>query len=227
VERRAKERLIGASILVGVLVLIVPELLSGPKPAPPPAAMPLLPRPGSGGAPEPVRTITVDLATRKPTVVDAESAPASAPEAAASAASAASDANAASDASAAGDAGAASAAAASDTGTGAASAVGAPSPASEPTPPPTDSLETRTPSPTSGHAWAVQLGSFANRSNADNLMHQLKSQGFQVYDSATGSGKAQRFRVRIGPLADRVAAERAIARLKALGHAATLVTPGH
>jgi DedD protein len=217
VERRAKERLIGASILVVVLVLVVPELLSGPKPAPPPAPMPLLPRPGSGSAPEPVRTVTVDLATSKPPVVDAEaSTPAGVPETAASAASAASEASAASDA-----------AAASDAGSGAASAVGAPGPASEPTPPPSDSLETRTPSPTSGHAWAVQLGSFANRSNADNLMHQLKSQGFQVYDSAVGFGKAQRFRVRIGPLADRVAAERAIAKLKTLGHAATLVTPGH
>jgi cell division septation protein DedD len=33
--------------------------------------------------------------------------------------------------------------------------------------------------------------------------------------------------VRIGPLPDRVAAERAIPKLKALGHAATLVAPGH
>ena len=31
-DRRVKERLIGASILVVLIVLIVPELLSGPKP---------------------------------------------------------------------------------------------------------------------------------------------------------------------------------------------------
>ena len=35
-DRRVKERLIGASILVALIVLVVPELLSGPKPAPPP-----------------------------------------------------------------------------------------------------------------------------------------------------------------------------------------------
>ena len=31
-DRRVKERLIGASILVALVVLVVPELLSGPKP---------------------------------------------------------------------------------------------------------------------------------------------------------------------------------------------------
>ena len=36
-DRRVKERLIGASILVVLVVLIVPELLSGPAPAPVPA----------------------------------------------------------------------------------------------------------------------------------------------------------------------------------------------
>src|ERR1700688_4884165 len=37
-DRRVKERLVGASILVVLIVLIVPELLSGP-PAPPAAAL--------------------------------------------------------------------------------------------------------------------------------------------------------------------------------------------
>ena len=50
-DRRVKERLVGASILVALIVLVVPELLSGPKPgAPPPAA------------PDAVRSYTVDLA---------------------------------------------------------------------------------------------------------------------------------------------------------------------
>ena len=60
-DRRVKERLVGASILVVLIVLIVPELLSGP---PGPAPVPVGPRlPVS--APEPVRNITVDLATSK------------------------------------------------------------------------------------------------------------------------------------------------------------------
>ena len=70
------------------------------------------------------------------------------------------------------------------------------------------------------------MGSFAKRGNAENLVHQLKAQGFQVYDSITGLGKSQRFRVRIGPVPDRAAADRTIAKLKALGHASSAVPPG-
>src|SRR5712671_3489548 len=76
-DRRVKERLVGASILVVLVVLIVPELLSGP-PAPAPA------RAGAGlpmSAPEPVRNVTVDLATSKaPTPEPAAEAPASSAE---------------------------------------------------------------------------------------------------------------------------------------------------
>src|SRR5450631_1166694 len=57
-DRRVKERLVGASILVVLIVLIVPELLSGPARGP---MTPLLP----GSTPEPTRTVTVDLATSK------------------------------------------------------------------------------------------------------------------------------------------------------------------
>jgi len=60
-DRRVKERLIGASILVALIVLVVPELLSGPKPAagPPAATLP-------AATPEPIRNVTVDLSTSKP-----------------------------------------------------------------------------------------------------------------------------------------------------------------
>ncbi len=60
-DRRVKERLVGASILVVLIVLIVPELLSGPPvPAPAPVGARL-----PASAPEPVRNVTVDLATSK------------------------------------------------------------------------------------------------------------------------------------------------------------------
>jgi cell division septation protein DedD len=71
----------------------------------------------------------------------------------------------------------------------------------------------------------VQLGSFANRGNAENLVHQLKAQGFSTYMSAEGSGAAMRFRVRVGPLADRDAAGRIVAKLQSLGHASAIVSP--
>ncbi len=59
-ERRVKERLIGASFLAALVVLVVPEILSGPKPLREPKISQV-----------PIRNVTVDL-----------SAPASAPVAA-------------------------------------------------------------------------------------------------------------------------------------------------
>jgi cell division protein FtsN len=71
--------------------------------------------------------------------------------------------------------------------------------------------------------WAVQLGSFASKTNAEKLLHQLPGSGFYLVSS--GSGASLRYRVRMGPLADRGAAERAATKLKGEGHAATIVTP--
>ena len=57
-DRRVKERLIGATILVVLIVLIVPELLSGPKPR-----MTAVQPSSSAGPSEAVRNVTVDLTT--------------------------------------------------------------------------------------------------------------------------------------------------------------------
>src|ERR1700722_20068235 len=82
-DRRVKERLVGASILVVLIVLIVPALLSGPPQTPAPsAAAPGLPV--NVGTPEPIRNVTVDLTTSKPPAPE----PAAAQSAASSAASA-------------------------------------------------------------------------------------------------------------------------------------------
>jgi DedD protein len=199
VERRAKERLIGAGILVGLLVLVVPELLSGPKPASPKPAD-LLPSPSDATA-EPVRNVTVDLATsRAPAASEPQSEPAgsvaSAPPSAPSAPPPPSR------------------------------AAEQATTVAEPVAPAPKALETAAAPPTSLRDWVVQAGSFANRGNAEALGHEVKSLGFPVYISALGSGSAERFRVRIGPYVDRPGAERAAARLKASGHPSTLVRPG-
>jgi DedD protein len=188
-DRRVKERLIGASILVAFVVLIVPELLSGPKPNA--APVPTLP----AAAPEPIRNVTVDLSTSK---APADSEPEPAPQAAAPAASSA-------------------------------NLPAAPTP-----PSPTQNavmrpapVESAAPSPTSAvlRSWSVQLGSFASRANADNLTRQVKGLGFSVFVLPGGSGTSLRYRVRVGPLADRESAERMAAKLKAAGHAGSLVAP--
>ncbi|HSZ08300.1 MAG TPA: SPOR domain-containing protein [Steroidobacteraceae bacterium] len=74
-------------------------------------------------------------------------------------------------------------------------------------------------------AWAVQLGSFANRTNAENLSRQLKGQGFPVYVLPGGSGTSARYRVRVGPLPNRDVADRTAAKLKSIGHDSSLVAP--
>jgi len=88
-------------------------------------------------------------------------------------------------------------------------------------------VESAATSPTSSglRSWSVQLGSFASRANADNLTRQVKGQGFSVFVLPGGSGTSLRYRVRVGPLADRESAERMAAKLKSLGHAGSLVAP--
>jgi DedD protein len=246
-DRRVKERLVGASILVVLIVLIVPELLSGPAAD---RAAPRLPV----GAPEPVRNVTVDLATSKPPEPVIEPAPASSQGAHGDSENPASDASTGGSASAPGAANAASApgaptaakamTAGAVTAAGAANAVGSANSgaasgdaagdarvSSAPSAP----LETAAPSPTSktgtaklatsGHGWAVQLGSFASRANADKLVRQVRAQGFGVYVLSGGSGTAARYRVRVGPMADRNAAVQAAAKLKSSGHVGSLVPP--
>jgi DedD protein len=204
-ERRVKERLIGASILVVLIVLVVPELLSGPKStAPAPRALQL---PAAASSDEPVRNVTVDLTTSK--------APATAdPETASEPASAASV--------------PAPEAPMPVVPRPAAPVQAVPTPAAveSSAPPPISKSGAAHGEVSRAAAWAVQLGSFASRANADNLVRQVKAQGFAVYILSGGSGTATRHRVRVGPLADRDAAERTVAKLKALGHAASLVSPG-
>ena len=204
-ERRAKERLIGASILVILIVLIAPELLSGPAKKVPPAAPTSLPQP-AGDTPEPSRSVTVDLTTSRSTATEADS-PAAEPAPAASAA----------------DRAPIPEPAAPVPPTVVPSAA---PPRVPPSPAPRAAVESAALASTSTGAWSVQLGSFANRGNADKLVGQLKAQGYGAYVAPQGSGRSQRYRVRIGPSTDRTGAEHLLARLKGQGHAASIVSPG-
>jgi DedD protein len=213
-DRRVKERLVGATILAVLIVLIVPELLSGPKPngaVPTPSSVP--------GPAEPLRNVTVDLATSKATPADETSASAAAV---------------ATPSGPAGTAGS-EAAAGSDAATGpdgptivtlkaqpAAHADGAkPDASSEPAAP----RPPAAPTPAPGRRWEVQLGSFASRPNADKLVRQLKAEDPSLHVSSSGKGAALRYRVRIGPLEDRESAERVMTRMRKEGRSASLVPP--
>ena len=250
-DRRVKERLVGATILVVLIVLIVPELLSGPKrkaTPPPVTASPEEP----AGRPA-VRNVTVDLLAGNATP-EAETAAASAAASTPASPSASGDAPsaAASPASEAESPATALEPAATDEpapptgatvlhrhgeapptiatlraqqGTGHALENEGSSPMS-PAPTPGSGVSREpAPPPVSRHGWAVQIGSFASRANAETLMHRLKAHEQSAYVSSIGQGTALRYRVRVGPLADRAAAERVQSKLMKQGHSATLVPP--
>jgi len=228
-DRRVKERLVGASILVALIVLIAPELLSGPAPNPPApnAAGAALP-----SAAEPVRNVTVDIAAGRAAAIP-ETAPSAdvaaaalhgdAQPVAAAAQSPASVQRPTAAQSPAADQGAAATQSAATERSPAASAA------------PASALETPAPSPRSTaapvktaagtHSWSVQLGSFASHANADKLVRQMRAQGFAVYVLTGGSQSSLRYRVRIGPMADRAVAAQVMAKLKAQGHVSSLVPP--
>jgi len=71
--------------------------------------------------------------------------------------------------------------------------------------------------------WAVQLGSFSNKENAERLAADLREQGFAAFLSQleTDSGALQR--VRIGPQKDRASAEEIAKQLASAGHEGRVV----
>jgi DedD protein len=188
-ERRVKERLIGAAILVALVVLLVPEFLSGPHHS---NAVPAAPDPDT-----PMRTYWVDAAhvDSAPPAPQPPSAPVALPEAAPAAV-----------------------------------------PAAAPPPPvaappqivaraPVAAPAQAAAKPAGSAGWTVQLGSFAGKANAESLMRQLKSEGFNAYIASAGTASAQRYRVRLGPIADRSTASAIMAKLQAQRHSSTLLPP--
>lgn len=203
-DTQLKHRLTGAIILVALIVLLVPEMLSGPRAPSSDGEAQALSLPTSGTAPvAPLRSIDIDLAdtaavgpmTAPPGIAipAREAAPASAAASAASP-SAAAPAD-------------APISAAPTTSAGAAT-VGPE--ASTPPLPPTG-------------RFVVQAGSFAAREAAESLAQRLRRQGFDVQISAVQSGGRTLHRVRVGAATDRVAAEALLMRLRAAGHSAGVV----
>jgi cell division septation protein DedD len=204
-----KERLTGAIILVGLVVVLVPELLNGPIR---PAAR--VRGPASAEEP-PLRSYTINLADEprggsgtlalKPA---GSSPPAPAAEPAARAAAPA----------------AARTAATTPTSTTPASNT-----PTSPPPPLTARTTPAAPPPAapatpgaSGTGYVVQLGSFASRSNAQRLAKQVHGLGYTVSVSRGTSGR-HLYRVRVGPARERAAAEQLAAQLRTQGHAGAVV----
>jgi DedD protein len=73
--------------------------------------------------------------------------------------------------------------------------------------------------------WAVQLGVFRSHENAERLALEVRVKGFKTSVSAVTSGKSKLYRVRVGPTADRSAAQELQGRLKAAGRPGGTIVP--
>jgi len=202
VDSKFKQRLTGAVILILLAVLLVPELLNGPKaPTSGPVSSALGPAQDEGA---PLRSYDIDLSDAPqasppvaPVPADAVPSPAApAPKVAPSAAAT----------------------------TPRPAAVAAPeSWPAVPTPDAGPSISMATATGPALRGFAVQVGSFASRDSADRLTAELGRRRFETFVSPVRSGGRQLYRVRVGPVADRTAAQTLQSRLKATGQRGSVV----
>jgi cell division septation protein DedD len=226
VENRTKERLTGALILVALLVVLVPELLSGRAPRHGGDAVPEA-RPATEGPP--LRTYTMDLAAPADATSAGQSAlnvkPADAAVALPAPAPAPEPIPAPEPAPASLPSTAATAAAPAGETTPKPAPAAKPEPAPRPAAAPNRSAAQTSaadkPAPASGKGWFVQVGSFAKRENAQRYVQQLGKQGY----AAQVLGGGALYRVRVGPVADRAAAVALQSRLAGDGFKGSIAVP--
>ncbi len=235
-----KERLTGAIILVVLVVALVPELLSGPKSAPPP-------KPISTADGTPIRSVIIHLSDP---VAASTTAPASAPAPTVASTSAPTPALTTAAAepvpSPPPTAAAAPAAATEPASAGPAevptpapppvrspTAAGHPRPAAaaaRPAPPAAAPVAVAGAVAASGSpataAFLVQAGLFSNRANANRLVQELATHGLDAHLGVQKKGAAEFYQVRVGPAGDRAQATALLGRVKAAGSSGVLVPAG-
>jgi len=206
-ERALKERIIGAAVLVVFAVLIVPVFLDGP-----PADGELITErvllPGQDGQ----ETQTVVLARDRTEPVPAAITPAPATAKQEAPARNLPDEESA------------------PVLLGAQQPEPEKKPEPEPEPEPEKAPERVAPKPATTQPavsttgmWAVQLGSFSNKDNAEKLAANLRKQGYAAFLSQLTTDKGRLHRVRIGPQKDRASAEAMASRLAKVGHKGQVV----
>jgi DedD protein len=238
-DSRAKQRLTGAVILVALFVLLVPELLTGPRdPA------------GDAPSEEGMRRYTIDLdapASGTQPVAPADPAPAvSLPPVAESSRdvraapgeAAQPEANTPAPATSAPQVSApapsvATPMTASPQAVASAPAATAPKPATNPAPVTTAvRAEPPKPAPASTAAatnprggFAVQLGSFVSKENAERLVRDMNGKGFNAFLAPPiTTGGRELWRVRVGPTRDRAGAEALATQLRRIGQQGSIVS---
>jgi DedD protein len=211
-DSRAKQRLTGAVILVALFVLLVPELLTGPRNAGVPDT----------AAEEGMRRYTIDLDAANPTAPPPDSqaaSPVALPQPT-------SDEALAKPGDSAQPAAAAPAPAATVEPQPAAATPPVTQPATAPAPTPAPRVEAPKPAraaPVEPGSFAVQLGSFGSRENADRLVRDMTAKGFTAFVAPIKSGGRELYRVRVGPTRDRAQAEALAAQLRRIGQSGAIV----
>ena len=209
-DRSLKARLIGASVLVLLVVLVVPELLSGPKTA---APTPPAETTGNGQ----MRTYTIELGDGAASASTAPAPRASEPV------SPPPDERGPS----------ATVATVSTDGMADPTRSGAPDrPATKNAAvrPPAAEVDERMAAQTASAAspaagastpgrgtWSVQVGAFGSADSARRLVDKLEADGFSAYVSEARRDAKTLYRVRVGPEAERVRVDALAGRLKARG----------
>ncbi len=216
-DSRAKQRLTGAVILAALFVLLVPELLTGPKSSTAPAAPPEEEQglrsytieidgesetssPPQVAQPVPVAPTPAPDNDDVAAPLVADSAPARQPE---------------------------QRAAPADVPAPNASSAPRQTPAATPAAPAraesTRPAPSQTPPPAAKGSFVVQLGSFGSRDNADRLVRDMSAKGFKAFVAPIRSGGRDLYRVRVGPTPDRASAEALAADLKQAGQSGSIV----
>jgi cell division septation protein DedD len=77
----------------------------------------------------------------------------------------------------------------------------------------------------SGGRWAVQVGAFKNRDQAESVQRRLSGSGYAVSVTSVAASDGLRYRVRLGGYGSRGEAEQVAARLRSDGGLSTFVTP--
>ena len=97
-------------------------------------------------------------------------------------------------------------------------AAGAPTPAPAGVPRSADEAS-------AGGRWAVQVGAFKNRDQAESVQRRLSGSGYAVSVTSVAASDGLRYRVRLGGYGSRGEAEQVAARLRSGGGLSTFVTP--
>jgi DedD protein len=217
VERKVKERLVGAAVLMAAAVILIPEMLSGPDRKSSAA-------PGAQARNDaPIKTYTIDLShssSEQPpaAVVDNRAPPPEElPAQPAPVQPAAGDQAKPED-----PQQTAPTQAESRPDPQPPAPVPQPAVVEQPTPAMTSAGAPKHPLasgeavPTSGQ-WAVQIGTFSKEANAQRLVKDLRDRGQSAFVMPLKSGAAMLYRVRVGPMKDRASAETALRELKVAG----------